>query len=139
MSTPSLLGSHAPTLLHAMLRVQDLSRALAFYRDVLGFVELRRIEFATEGRTLVFLGMPDGGAQAMQIELWHEADGPPIAHPERAGHVGIGVRDIEGCVAKLAAAGVPIIQKPAPVRPGGRVIAMILDPDGNEIELLASP
>ena len=56
----------------------------------------------------------------------------------RAGHVGIGVRDIVGCVAKLAAAGIEIFKDPAPVRPGGRVIAMIRDPDGHEIELLAS-
>ncbi|NDD73480.1 MAG: lactoylglutathione lyase [Gammaproteobacteria bacterium] len=141
MSTQALLATHRPQLLHAMLRVCDLSRALNFYCGVLGLRELRRIVFEAEGRTLVFLGMPDdvgGGPGGMQIELWQESDGVAIAHPPRAGHVGIGVRDIAGCVATLAAAGVEILKHPAPVRPGGRVIAMIRDPDGHEIELLAS-
>lgn len=141
MSVRPLLAAHRPQLLHAMLHVRDLPRALGFYCDVLGLRELRRIVFETEGRTLVFLGMPDeiaGGSGGMQIELWHERDGLAIEHPQRAGHVGIGVRDIVGCVATLAAAGIEILKNPAPVRPGGRVIAMIRDPDGHEIELLAS-
>lgn len=124
-----------------MLRVRDLPRALDFYCGVLGLRELRRIVFETEGRTLVFLGMSDdlaAGPGGMQIELWHESDGLAIEHPQHAGHVGIGVRDIAGCVATLAAAGVEVLKEPAPVRPGGRVIAMIRDPDGHEIELLAS-
>ena len=141
MNSSSLLAAHRPQLLHAMLRVRDLSRALDFYCGVLGLRELRRIVFEAQGRTLVFLGMSDdvaSGPGGMQIELWHESDGIAIDHPSRAGHVGIGVRDIVGCVATLAAAGVEILKDPAPVRPGGRVIAMIRDPDGHEIELLAS-
>lgn len=136
MSDAPLLATHAPTLLHAMLRVQDLPRSLAFYCDVLGLTEKRRITFTEEGRTLVFLGMThDDG---MQIELWHEGDGVAIEHVSRAGHIGIGVRDIETCVDRLDAAGVTVLKRPAPLRPGGRVIAFVLDPDGHEIELLAS-
>lgn len=141
MSGPALLAAHEPSLLHAMLRVHDLPRALSFYCDVLGLREIRRIVFEQEGRTLVFLGMTNADGtprDGMQIELWHEGDGVQIEHLSRAGHVGIGVRDIDTCVARLAAAGVEILKMPAPVRPGGRVIAMIRDPDGHEIELLAS-
>lgn len=133
---------HAPRLLHAMLRVRDLERSLAFYARWFDLVEQRRIHFPEIPRTLVFLGNRNADAAAMQLELWFEPGAaidmaPPQSTAARAGHVGIGVRDIHGLVAALGAAGVPVHRLPAALRPGGRVIAMIDDPDGHELELLA--
>jgi lactoylglutathione lyase len=100
--------------------------------------ELRRIEMPEQRRTLVFIGYA-GSATEAQVELWHDWDsaGTPVPHDAAAGHLGIGVHDIVGCVQALAARGVRVRREPAPLRPGGRVIAMIEDPEGHEIELLA--
>lgn len=136
-------SAHAPRLLHAMLRVSDLERSLAFYARWFALVEVRRIHFPEIPRTLVFLGHAGADPAAMQLELWYEpsADAPghepARTHEPARGHVGLGVRDIHGLVAALGAAGVEIRRSPAALRPGGRIIAMIGDPDGHELELLA--
>jgi lactoylglutathione lyase len=127
-----------PRMLHTMLRVHDLPKMLNFYCVVLGMRELRRLEMPELRRTLVFIGYAGAAAEA-QVEFWHDWDtaGTPVPHDAGAGHLGIGVRDIVQCVRELAAEGVLVRREPAPLRPGGRVIAMIEDPEGHEIELLA--
>jgi lactoylglutathione lyase len=129
---------HAPRLLHTMLRVRDLERMLGFYCGVLGMHELRRIEFPAERRTIVFVGY-DASGDAAQLEFWHDWDVTrPFAPDAAYGHLGIGVRDIETCCRALAARGVRVLREPAALRPGGRVIALIADPEGHEVELLAA-
>lgn len=134
-----------PQLLHAMLPVSDLARSLAFYREHFSLVELRRIELTTPMRTLVFIGAEDGSGgdgSAMQLELWHEParnhNLSTVAPAESSlrGHIGIAVSGIDACIDRLATAGVQVLQRPAALRPGGRRLAMITDPDGHEIELL---
>jgi lactoylglutathione lyase len=139
MNEPGI-GAHAPQLLHAMIRVGDLDRALAFYCGLLGLREVRRIGVPEQGLTLVFLGYPDAPPNSMQIELWHEpsATGAQTEAGAHGGHVGIGVRRLADCVASLAAQGVPVRRAPGPMRPGGRLIALVEDPDGHEVELLAT-
>jgi lactoylglutathione lyase len=136
-----MIDNHAPRLLHAMLRVRDLPRMLAFYCEVLGMREIRRIEMPELRRTLVFAGYGSNPAEA-QVEFWHDWDqagsAAPAARDGHETHLGIGVRDIHGCVRALAARGVRITREPAPIRAGGRVIAMLEDPEGHEVELLAA-
>jgi lactoylglutathione lyase len=134
-----MIANHAPRLLHAMIRVRDLPRMLAFYCEVLGMRELRRIEMPELRRTLVFAGYGADPAAA-QVEFWHDWDdaSAPPGHAAPESHLGIGVRDIHGCVRALAAHGVKVTREPAPIRTGGRVIAMIEDPEGHEVELLAA-
>lgn len=128
-----------------MLPVGDLARSLAFYREYFSLVELRRIELTTPARTLVFLGLENdlgGDGGSMQLELWYEPARhrpQPTEGPMESmlrGHVGIAVSGIDAFVDRLAAAGVAVLQRPAALRPGGRRLAMIADPDGHEIELL---
>ncbi len=134
-----MIAAFEPRLLHTMLRVHDLPGMLDFYCAVLGMRELRRIEMPELRRTLVFIGFGSAPSDP-QVELWHDWDtaGTSVPREASAGHLGIGVRDIEQCVRALAAAGVRVTREPAPLRPGGRVIAMIEDPEGHEIELLAA-
>ena len=129
----------APRLLHTMLRVRDLAQMLDFYCGTLGMRELRRIEFPAERYTLVFAGFAGDPAEA-QVEFWHDWDReqPYGTRNSGYGHLGIGVRDIVGCIAVLRAKGVRILREPGPMRQGGRVIALIEDPEGYEIELLAT-
>jgi lactoylglutathione lyase len=127
-----------PTLLHTMLRVRDLDAMLAFYCGALGMREIRRIEFRDQRYTLIFCGFP-GDATTAQIEFWHEWDRTlPYERGSAYGHLGVGVRDIQGFCGQLQAAGVKILRQPGAMRPGGRVIALIEDPEGNEVELLAN-
>jgi lactoylglutathione lyase len=148
---------YAPRYLHVMLRVRELDTMLTFYCGRLGMREQRRIEFPAQRYTLVFLGYGDD-AGAPQLELWHEWDAAPDAGRAQAaahahssgrseafsvgrtgfGHIGIGVRRIDDCVRDLAAQGVTVLREPAAMRPGGRRIALLADPEGNEVELLAT-
>lgn len=122
------------TLLHAMLPVSDLERSLAFYAEFFGLREIRRIELELPTRTLVFLGTASADPHSMQLELWYEPG--QNVHPT-TGHIGIGVKDIAEHLAQLRAGGVPILKEAAALRPGGRIIAVVADPDGHEIELLS--
>jgi len=132
------LAAHSPRLLHTMLAVRDLDAMLRFYCGLLGMREIRRIEFPADGYTLVFVGF-ESAPDAAQIEFRHEwgAAAGTTPAPIWHGHFGIGVRDIDAACARLAALGVPVRRAPAPMRPGGRVIALLEDPEGNEVELLA--
>ncbi len=136
--TEPALGAHGPQMLHAMVAVSDLDRSMEFYCALLGMREIRRIEVPERGLTMVFLGYADAPAGAMQLELWHEPAVPPATPAGHASHVGIGVRDLPGCVAALATRGVRVLREPGPMRPGGRAIAIVSDPDGHEVELLAT-
>lgn len=136
--TGSALAAAAPRLLHTMIRIRDAEAMLGFYCGLLGMHEIRRIEFAAERYTLIFIGYgtrPDDP----QVELWHDWSGaPPPARQGRHGHLGIGVRHIAEVCRELRARGVCIRRDPAPMRPGGRIIALLEDPEGNEVELLAA-
>lgn len=132
------MTDHAPRLLHTMLHVRDLDAMIAFYCGRLGMREIRRIEFTEERYTLVFIGYGTDRNDP-QLELWHEWDRDTSYGPDTAyGHVGIGVKRIDEYCAMLREQGVPVLRGPAPMRPGGRVIALIADPEGHEVELLAN-
>lgn len=68
-----------PTVGHIHLKVADLDRAIAFYRDVLGFEETQRY-----GSKAAFLGA-GGYHHHIGLNTWHSKDGTPP--PE--GHTGL--------------------------------------------------
>ena len=49
-----------PTLSHACVRVLDLARSVAFYRETLGLTPQRELTMEDRGWHLVFLGVPAG-------------------------------------------------------------------------------
>lgn len=122
--------------LHTMIRVLDLERSLAFYRDQLGMRLLRRSDHP-EGRfTLVFLGYGDE-ADTTVLELTHNWDRTePYVIGDSWGHLAIGVTDIHATATRLAAAGVPVPRPPGPMKHGTTVIAFVEDPDGRRVELI---
>lgn len=122
--------------LHTMVRVRDLDASLAFYRDALGLVEVRRTEHAAGRFTLSYLAAP--GDEAAQIELtynWPDADGrvEELGGARNFGHVAYAVDDIYATCAKLQAAGVTILRPPRDGR-----MAFVRSPDQISIELLQS-
>ncbi len=120
--------------LHTMVRVRDLDASLAFYRDALGLVEVRRTEHPAGRFTLSYLAAP--GDEAAQIELtynWPDADGrvEDLGSARNFGHVAYAVDDIYATCAKLQAAGVTILRPPRDGR-----MAFVRSPDQISIELL---
>lgn len=128
-------------LLYTMIRVGDLDRSVAFYKDALGMNELRRENF-TEGRfTLVFIGYGDESSNAM-IELTYNWDEDSYKHGTGYGHVALEVSDIYATCEHLKSMGVSIVREPGPMtyavdETGHKEnIAFIEDPDGYKIELI---
>ncbi len=117
-------------LLHTMIRVLDLDRALAFF-SVLGFQEVRR-RASERGRfTLVFLTSGDP-ADSHQIELTHNWDQTEAYSDGRNfGHLAIAVENIYEMCERLQAHGVQILRPPRDGR-----MAFVRSPDQISIELL---
>jgi lactoylglutathione lyase len=120
--------------LHTMVRVRDLDASMAFYRDALGLVEVRRNEYANGRFTLVYLAAP--GDEDAQIELtynWPDENGQveDYGSARNFGHVAYAVKDIYAACAKLQAAGVTILRPPRDGR-----MAFVRSPDQISVELL---
>lgn len=62
-----------PTLSHACVRVLDLARSVAFYRETLGLTPQRELTMEDRGWHLVFLG---DGVTPFQLELCGSSSGP---------------------------------------------------------------
>ncbi len=128
-------------ILYTMVRVSDLDRSIAFYRDALGMREVRRETF-TEGRfTLVFMGYGDDPS-GVTIELTYNWDETSYQHGTGYGYTALEVADIHAACKRLAKMGVKIVRTPGPMtfavdETGEREnIAFIEDPDGYRVELI---
>ena len=109
-----------------LLRPADPARSQAFYRDVLGLAVYREFGPPDSPGIVFFLGNGllevSGGASGPVggIALWLQ------------------VRDVAAEVARLAAAGVPVVREPRQ-EPWGLVEGWITDPDGVRIVLVEVP
>jgi lactoylglutathione lyase len=122
--------------LHTMVRVGDLDRALDFYCNKLGLVELRRSDNEKGRYTLVFLAAPEDLTKARQsqapvLELTYNWDEKEYGGGRNFGHLAFAVDDIYATCARLQAGGVTINRPP---RDGH--MAFIRSPDNISIELL---
>jgi lactoylglutathione lyase len=121
--------------LHTMIRVTDLKATVAFF-ELLGLVEVRRVDNDKGRYTLVFLAAPDDlqrakADQAPLVELTYNWDPEVYTGGRNFGHLAYRVDDIYATCAKLKAAGVTINRPP---RDGH--MAFIRTPDNISIELL---
>jgi lactoylglutathione lyase len=120
--------------LHTMVRVTDIERSLAFYRDALGLEVLSRRDHEAGRYTLVFLAAP--GQHEAQIELtynWPDANGNAEQYGggRNFGHVAYAVDDIYAACRRLMEHGVTISRPPRDGR-----MAFVRSPDNISIELL---
>jgi lactoylglutathione lyase len=122
-------------MLHTMIRVGDLERSLAFYRDVLGMQVLRRKDYPSGRFTLAFVGYGDESDHTV-IELTHNWDTERYDLGTGFGHVALGVADIYATCDALRAKGARIVREPGPMKHGTTEIAFVEDPDGYKIELI---
>jgi len=125
-------------ILHTMLRVGDLQRALDFYIGVLGMKLLRRKDYP-EGRfTLAFVGYGEESEGAV-LELTHNWDTKSYELGNGYGHVAIEVEDAYRACEEVKKRGGRVTREAGPMKHGTTVIAFAEDPDGYKIEFIQRP
>jgi catechol 2,3-dioxygenase len=115
---------------HVHLKVSDIDRALAFYRDVLGFDVMQRM-----GDSAAFISA-GGYHHHIGLNTWESKGGPPPP-PGTTGlyHVAIRYPDrtaLADAVRRVVAAGIPLT---GASDHGVSEAIYLRDPDGNGIEL----
>ncbi len=121
------------SLAHAALKVKDLDRSLAFYRDTLGFKEMMRINNADGSLLLVYLRMTDD--QFIEIFPGGEGDVAPGWNANAINHFCLEVADIHATATALRERNITFLHEPK-VGLDGNWQCWIGDPDGNRIEFM---
>lgn len=122
--------------LHTMVRVRDIDESLNFYCNLLGLVEVRRVENDKGRFTLLFLAAPDDHNRALAekaplLELTYNWDKEDYGSARNFGHLAFQVDDIYETCARLQRGGV-VINRP----PRDGYMAFVRSPDLVSIELL---
>jgi catechol 2,3-dioxygenase-like lactoylglutathione lyase family enzyme len=134
---------------HLVVRVTDMDRALAFYRDVLGmevvfetlisgepFDAVLHAKRKQEGRVV------GGLLGGLMVELLSLGTKPGIDKPARRGITGIqnvslSVTDLNDTHRRIGDAGYPPDQEPFEI--GGVRMFFVRDPDGTPVEFIELP
>jgi lactoylglutathione lyase len=124
-------------LLHTMLRVGDLQRAVRFYTEALGMKLLRTTDRPEQKYSLAFVGYDDESRSAV-LELTYNYGVERYDLGSAYGHVAVGVPDAAAACAKVRQLGGKVTREPGPVKGGTSVIAFVEDPDGYKIEFIES-
>ena len=117
---------------HVALKVYDIDKSLAFYRDRLGFREMMRIDKPEGGLWLVYLRVTDD--QFIEIFPGAENDRAPGWNGNAITHVCLTVDDLDAVVDQVTAAGIPLLIDKKTAIDGNRQ-AWIEDPDGNRLQI----
>ena len=128
----------SPRILHTMLRVGDLQRAVDFYTRVLGMRVLRTTDRPEQKYSLAFLGYGDESETAV-LELTYNYGVDRYDLGSAYGHVAIGVENVAATCSRIRESGGTVTREPGPVKGGTTVIAFVQDPDGYKIELIQAP
>ncbi len=123
-------------ILHTMLRVGNLQRAIDFYTQVLGMQLLRTSENPEYKYSLAFVGYEGGNPGQAEIELTWNWGTEDYEMGTAYGHIAIAVPDAQAACDKIKAAGGNVTREAGPVKGGSTVIAFVTDPDGYKIELI---
>ena len=118
---------------HVALKVHDLDKSLAFYRDKLGFPEMMRLDHPEGGIWLVYLRITD--EQFIEIFPGAENERSPGWNGNAITHVCLTVDDLDAVVDRVEKAGIPLLIGKKTAADGNRQ-AWIEDPDGNRIEFM---
>jgi lactoylglutathione lyase len=122
-------------LLHTMLRVGNLQRAIDFYTQAMGMQLLRTTDRPDQKYSLAFVGYGNNPEHA-EIELTYNYGVDSYALGSAYGHIALGVSDIYATCESIRTKGGNITREPGPVKGGNTVIAFVTDPDGYKIELI---
>ncbi len=135
---------------HITLRVSEMERALAFYRDGLGLREIFDVKLAgpglegvtgTQGASGRMIGLVVPGAGKVCIELLCFEQPKSARAPQGRftgyANISLSVDDLDAAYAACVARGLRPLQPPIEV--GGVRMFFLADPDGTPIELIEFP
>jgi lactoylglutathione lyase len=126
--------SDLPHLVHCMMVVSDLERAIVFYGTVMGFAVVDRHRY--EGHSLVYMRSP---ASTIEIELVKpDAEEVAIGGRDESWHLGFTVADLAAEYARLSALSVRLDPIESYIANGAFQTRYFYfyDPDGHQIEFL---
>lgn len=121
-------------IIHSMIRVLDLDRALDFYRDALQLKETHRLDFPEF--TLVYLRDPESG---FEIELTlNKGRSEPYTLGNAYGHIATCVDNLDEEHVRLRASGYAVGEIKELRRDTSTLARFffLTDPDGYKIEVL---
>ncbi len=119
---------------HVALRVADIERSLAFYRDTLGFDEVMRMDHPVDGGLwIIYLRITD--TQFIELFLNGEGDRAPGPNATAINHFCLECYDLEATAQELRRLGVKLTVEPKTGADNNRQ-CWIADPDGNRIEFM---
>lgn len=122
-------------ILHTMLRVTDMQRAIDFYTRILGMNLLRTSENEEYKYSLAFVGYGDESTGAV-IELTYNWGVDQYEVGTAFGHIALGVDDVAATCEAIRNAGGTVTREAGPVKGGNTIIAFVEDPDHYKIELI---
>ena len=122
-------------LLHTMLRVGNLQRAIDFYTKIMGMKLLRTTDRPEQKYSLAFVGYGSNPEQA-EIELTYNHGVDHYELGTAYGHIALGVPDAHAACEKIRMGGGNVTREAGPVKGGSTIIAFVTDPDGYKIELI---
>ena len=108
--------------------VSDLPAMQAFYQKAFGMTQQKRLD--NPGSTEVILTDPKG----LDLALVYYKDGRKITLGNANGPIGFYLKDVDGVYARAMAAGA--VSRSAPRTAGNARVAVVVDPEGHDIELL---
>ena len=108
--------------------VSDLPTMQAFYQKAFGMQQQKRLD--NPASTEVILTNP----KALDLALVYYKDGRKITLGNANGPIGFYLTDVDGAYARAMAAGAT--SRFAPRTAGNARVAVVVDPEGHEIELL---
>lgn len=115
---------------HVAVRVTDLERSIAFYVDLLGFAVRTRTTLAS-GARIAFLAHPGGGCELELIAGLHDHHaGDGLVH-----HVAFHVDVVDDAFARLADAGVTMLDTAPETLASGRRLFSFRGPDGERLQV----
>jgi len=113
---------------HVSIAVLDLEKSINFYKEALGFSEIRRIEGEDGSFILSFMGSEFSQGQ---IELtWYQDRKEPFNLGENESHIGIRVDDFDAAYEKHKEMGCICFEN------ASLGIYFIADPDGYWVEIV---
>jgi lactoylglutathione lyase len=137
--SPDSFDTTTMRLLHTMLRVGHLQRAIDFYTQALGMTLLRTVDRPEQSYTLAYLGYGRNPEHA-ELELTYNYGVERYEMGTAYGHIALGVDDIHAVCDQVrqqgAALGAAVTREPGPVKGGNTMIAFVTDPDGYKVELI---
>ncbi|MGP6139985.1 MULTISPECIES: lactoylglutathione lyase [unclassified Jeotgalibaca] len=119
-------------MVHTCIRVKDLEKSLAFYKEAFDFEEVSRKDYPEHKFTLVYLSLP---GDDYQLELTYNYDHPGYELGDGYGHIAIAVEDVPAAHEAHKTAGFEMTDLKGLPNSDFRYY-FVMDPDGYKIEVV---